>query len=70
MYQMMLAEHSYPRNMMVQNSLLPFFCIPFQKHKENGAQWNKKLMESIMPLLNGIIISREQMIYYKMITNL
>ena len=23
---------------MVQSSLLPFFCIPFQKHKENGAQ--------------------------------
>ena len=34
MHQMMLMEHSYPRNMMVQNSLLPFFHMPFQKHKK------------------------------------
>ena len=25
------------------DSLLPFFCIPFQKHKENGAPLNRKL---------------------------
>ena len=31
----------------------------FQKLKENGAQLNKKLMEFIMPLQNGIIISKE-----------
>ena len=33
MHQMMPAVHSYPRNMMVQNSLFLFFCIPFWKHK-------------------------------------
>ena len=42
---MMLAEHSYPRNMMVQNSQLPFFHIYFWKHKENGAPQNRKLIE-------------------------
>ena len=62
MHQLMLAEHSYPKNMMVQNSLLPFFCIPFWKHKENGAPQNKKLMEFTMQLPNGIIISREQIL--------
>ena len=34
MHQMTLAEHSYPRNMMVQNSLLPFFPIPFGNTKK------------------------------------
>ena len=29
MHQMMSAVYSYPRNMMVQNSLLLFFPIPF-----------------------------------------
>ena len=70
MHQMMLAECSYPKNMMVQSSLLPFFHLPFWKHKENGAPWSKKLMEFIMPLPNVIIISREQTLYYEMITNL
>ena len=28
---------------------IAFFHIPFQKHKENGAPWNKKLMELSMP---------------------
>ena len=65
---MMLEEHSYPKNMMVQSSLLPFFCIPFWKHKENRAQQNKKLMEFTMPLPNGIIISRDQILQYEMIT--
>ena len=37
MHQMMLVEHSYAKNMMVLNFSLPFFCIPFWKHKENGA---------------------------------
>ena len=32
----------------------------FWKLKENGAQLNKKLMEFIMSLQNGIIISKEQ----------
>ena len=36
------VESSYPRNMMVLNSLLHFFCIPFWKHKENGALQSKK----------------------------
>ena len=62
MHQMMPAEYSYPRNMMVQNSLLPFFHIPYWKCKENGAPQNKKLMESIMPLPNGAIIFREQIL--------
>ena len=66
---MMLVECSYPKNMMVQNSLLPFFHIPFQRHKENGAPQNKKLMEFIMPLPNGIVICREQTLWYEMITN-
>ena len=56
----MLVEHGYPKSMMVQNFLSPSFCIPFRKHKENEAPWNKKLMEFIMPLPNGIITSREQ----------
>ena len=51
-----------PRNMMVWNFLLLFFCTHFKKHRENGAQWNKKLMESITSLPNGIIISREQIL--------
>ena len=55
--------------MMVQNSLLPFFPIPFWKHKENGAPWNKKLMEYTIQLPNGIIISREQVLEYEMIPN-
>ena len=42
---MMLAEHSYPRNMMVQNSQLLFFHILFWKHNENGAPQNRKFME-------------------------
>ena len=50
---MTFAEHSYPKNMMAWDSLLPFFCIPFWKHKENGAPQNKKHMEFIMPSLNG-----------------
>ena len=53
MHQMMPVEHSYPRNTMVQNFLLLFFCTHFWKHRENGAQLNKKLMESITPLPNG-----------------
>ena len=32
----------------------------FWKHKENEAHPNRKLMEFIMPLQNGIIISKEQ----------
>ena len=59
MHQMMPAEHSYPRNMMAQNFQLPIFCTLFQKHKENEAQLNRKLMEFIMALQNGIIISKE-----------
>ena len=61
MHQMMPVEHSYPRNTMVWNFLLFFFHIHFKKHIENGAQLNQKLMESIMPLPNGII-SREQIL--------
>ena len=48
MHQMMLDEHSYPRNMMVQNFQLPFFHTHFQKHKENEAPQNRKLMEFTM----------------------
>ena len=50
---MMVAEHSYPRYMMEQNSLSPSFCIPSWKHKENGAPLNKELVESTMPLPSG-----------------
>ena len=32
---------------------------PFQKHIENGAPLSRKLTDFIMPLPNGIIISRE-----------
>ena len=39
------VEHSYPRNMMVLNSLLPSFHTPFQKHEENGAPLSRKLTE-------------------------
>ena len=39
---------------------IAFLSHTFWKHKENGAQLNKKLMEFIMPLQNGIIISKEQ----------
>ena len=59
MHQMTPAECSYPRNTMVQNFQLPFSHTLFWKHKENGAQLNKKLMEFIMPLQNGINISKE-----------
>ena len=62
MHQIMLVEKSYPRNMMVQNSLLPFFHIPFQKHKENGPPQNRKLMEFTMQSPNGTIISKEQIL--------
>ena len=41
---MTLAEHNCLRNMMVQNSILPSFHVPFWKHKENGAPQNKKLI--------------------------
>ena len=64
MHQMMPVEHSYPTNMMVWNFLLLFFCTHFQKHREKGAQLNKKLMESITPLSNGIIISIIKWNYY------
>ena len=43
---------------MVWNSILLFFHTHFPKHRENGVQLNKKPMESITPLQNGIIISR------------
>ena len=36
-----------------------FLSHTFWKLKENGAPLNKKLMEFIMPLQNGIIISKE-----------
>ena len=62
MHQMMLAEHNYPRNMMEQNSLLPTFHIPSQKHKENEAPLSKRHMEFTMPSPNGTIISREQIL--------
>ena len=38
---------------------LHFFCIPFQKHRDNGAPQSKKPMEFAMPLPSRIIISRE-----------
>ena len=42
----MPVKHSYPRNMMVQNFLLLFFCTHLWKYRENGAQLNKRLTES------------------------
>ena len=42
--------------------LLPFFPIPFWKHKENGAPQNKKLTEFTMQSPSGISISREWML--------
>ena len=69
MHQMMPVEHSYPRYMMVLNSLLPSFHIPFQKYKENEAPLNRKLTEFIMPLPNRVIISRELISQCKMITS-
>ena len=38
----MPVVHSYPCNMMIQNFLLPFFPIPFQKHKENKVPQNQE----------------------------
>ena len=48
-----------PNNTVKLNSLLPFSHIPFWKHRENGAPLNRKLTEFIMPLPNGIIVSKE-----------
>ena len=59
MHQMMPVECSYPRNMIVLNSLLPFSHIPFWKYKENGAPLNRKLTEFIIPSPKGIVISKE-----------
>ena len=42
-HQMMLAEHSYPRNMMVQNSLLLFLHIPFS---ETQRKWSTTEQEA------------------------
>ena len=39
--------------------LIAFLSHTFWKHKGNGAQPNKKFMEFIMPIQNGIIISKE-----------
>ena len=60
MHQMMPPEHNYLRNMMIQNSLLPFFHIPSQKHKENGAPQNRKFMEFTMPSLMELISPRSR----------
>ena len=38
---------------------IAFLSHNFWKYKENGAPLNRKLTEFIMPLPNGIIISRE-----------
>ena len=43
MHQMTLAEHSHPRNMMVQNFLLPFFHIPFL---ETQRKWSTTEQEA------------------------
>ena len=45
--------------MMVQDFQVPFSHMLFQKHKDNGAQLNRKPMEFIMPLQNGISLSKE-----------
>ena len=41
---------------------IAFLSHTFLETQENGAQLSKKLMESIMLLPNGIIISREQIL--------
>ena len=51
-YQMTPSKHNYLRNMMVQNSLLPFFHIPSQKHNHRtGSLWSL-LFHNQMELLS------------------
>ena len=56
MHWMMPVELSFHKSMMVQNFESPFYPIHFWKIKENGAELNRKLMEFLMPLQNGITL--------------
>ena len=67
---MMPVEHSSPNNMMELSSQQHSYPILLLKHSTNGVPWNRKPLEYITQLLNGIITYKEPILLSGMIINL